>query len=617
MSVKMRPTADASNFGNSRLKTSFHDKQLTNTIPSVDILTSALIREYLTAKGFKRTLDVLIVDEGEKQRPISSRTELAKFLGILKLVKSNKEKGDQALNTFLEVIVQHLASKNSKSSETSNSSSSTANGSRVQSSNSSSSTAHGSRGQSQDISLEMTNPKRDIIKSTLMSPEFSTTTNGSRVQTPQSKQFNGANFTADNSTGDIDTRTAKNVNFLGAFSLQNPNNVSENLNSAAALKKKLLSKDTPSSEGSEKNSDKCIVNKKGNWLSSKEEQNKSEQKVTAVARNSKSNSQEIEVVEDFDDEEFEENKSLVSSHGCFVASFTGSIGNRGKIITTQKAIALRTLVFPGENGKATFSDEWKGKGFVFNMSAPELFYGLVQLKGGPCGLLASVQAFILKHLLYGNKDTSAIRNGRLRPSLIQCKTSLIEAITEILWQAGGVRHRRSVVALFKLGARIGLSSITNDRYVPDGITENLELHEFSDLGSLRDFVVSNIGQFNSNDPNKHGIIQLLYSVILSRGVDTIKEEDMDEPENKLIGKHGYCTQEMVNLISFGQAVSNIFDGDIVLGDGENHKVLKGIKKPCQFGHLTLFEHYGSLKVGDYLKHPTLPIYIRIKIKKLF
>ncbi len=28
-------------------------------------------------------------------------------------------------------------------------------------------------------------------------------------------------------------------------------------------------------------------------------------------------------------------------------------------------------------------------------------------------------------------------------------------------------------------------------------------------------------------------------------------EDMDEPENALMGMHGYCTQEMVNLLITG------------------------------------------------------------------
>ena len=41
---------------------------------------------------------------------------------------------------------------------------------------------------------------------------------------------------------------------------------------------------------------------------------------------------------------------------------------------------------------------------------------------------------------------------------------------------------------------------------------------------------------------------------------------MDADNSSLIGAHGYCSQEMVNLLLTGQAVSNTFDGQIVLNE---------------------------------------------------
>lgn len=35
---------------------------------------------------------------------------------------------------------------------------------------------------------------------------------------------------------------------------------------------------------------------------------------------------------------------------------------------------------------------------------------------------------------------------------------------------------------------------------------------------------------------------------------------MDSPKNPLIGNHGHCTQEAVNLMLTGKAISNCFDG---------------------------------------------------------
>ena len=107
-----------------------------------------------------------------------------------------------------------------------------------------------------------------------------------------------------------------------------------------------------------------------------------------------------------------------------------------------------------------------------------------------------------------------------------------------------------------------------------------------------------LSQFTVNHSKNNGLIQFLYSVILSRGIDNIIQ-DMDEPNNKLIGRHGYCTQEMVNLILSGEALSNVHDHDINLGGNEgNEKILKGFKQQAQVGQLSLFEHYQNLKVNS-------------------
>jgi hypothetical protein len=42
---------------------------------------------------------------------------------------------------------------------------------------------------------------------------------------------------------------------------------------------------------------------------------------------------------------------------------------------------------------------WSEQALVFN-SIPGMRYGLLQRDGGPCGILAAVQAVFLKHLLF-------------------------------------------------------------------------------------------------------------------------------------------------------------------------------------------------------------------------
>ncbi|RXM29874.1 Protein FAM188B, partial [Acipenser ruthenus] len=87
-------------------------------------------------------------------------------------------------------------------------------------------------------------------------------------------------------------------------------------------------------------------------------------------------------------------------------------------------------------------------------------------------------------------------------------------------------------------------------------------------------------------------------------------KDFDVPTNSLIGAHGYCTQELVNLLLTGKAVSNVFNDVIELDSGNgNSTVLNGITGRSDIGLLSLFEHYNLCKVGSYLKTPKYPIWV--------
>ena len=72
-------------------------------------------------------------------------------------------------------------------------------------------------------------------------------------------------------------------------------------------------------------------------------------------------------------------------------------------ITIETAVDLKTLIFG--SAKLCFNAEWRRQGFYFS-THHGLEYGLVQEKGGPCGLLASVQAWVLCYLLLKSSETS-------------------------------------------------------------------------------------------------------------------------------------------------------------------------------------------------------------------
>ncbi|CAG0883713.1 unnamed protein product [Darwinula stevensoni] len=268
----------------------------------------------------------------------------------------------------------------------------------------------------------------------------------------------------------------------------------------------------------------------------------------------------------------------------------------GDPVTPEVAVGLRLLTL-GELGKV-FPQEWMLQGFFFSDN-PSLPFGLVQFKGGPCGVLASVQAHVIKHL-------ETLPNGVFACDSKDREAALAAAMTEILWRAG--RGRSASVAL--PSGKVLFHGL--GKFKPDGITEKLVEKRFHHSDEMEKYLRKHRNAFM----NRGGCIAFLYSAILSRGIqrrvlgDDAIRDDMDDPKSTLIGVHGYCTQEMVNLFLTGKASSNVFDGNLELGDKPGEKtLLKGISKRAQIGFLSLFEHYNCCKVGESLKNPILPIWV--------
>lgn len=100
------------------------------------------------------------------------------------------------------------------------------------------------------------------------------------------------------------------------------------------------------------------------------------------------------------------------------------------------------------------------------------------------------------------------------------------------------------------------------------------------------------------------MLLLVLSAILTRGVNNIRE-DMDDSHSSLIVEHGYCSQELVNLLLFGQATSNVFDQCVAVEE----KILKGVPFQTDVGLLTRLESMDMLIVGKNFKKPKFPIWI--------
>ena len=329
-----------------------------------------------------------------------------------------------------------------------------------------------------------------------------------------------------------------------------------------------------------------------NWLSSlpdsKPNENSNCSKDENMPNTDKSTDLEIKEIEDFEDES-----------GCIGRPSSGIMSFRkGVPITLEQGRDLKHIMF-GESAQL-FSAGWIGQAFTFN-SNKQLGFGFVQMKGGPCGVLAAVQATLMKVLMFGSKQFAVSKSvNPLAPSNKERSLGLATALSDILTKCS--TDESYTVALSAVKKHIS----SGGKFRTDGITETLNLHKFSDQEDLFQYMKENVGYFMGN--GNSSVVAFLYSCILTHGIETVKS-DMDSPEIPLMGAHGYCSQEMVNLLLTGRATSNVFDKDVVLGSGEESTVLKGIHSTSDIGLITLYEHYKSCRVGDFLKCPLYPIWV--------
>ncbi|KAM5303308.1 putative ubiquitin carboxyl-terminal hydrolase MINDY-4 isoform 1-T1 [Glossophaga mutica] len=295
-------------------------------------------------------------------------------------------------------------------------------------------------------------------------------------------------------------------------------------------------------------------------------------------------------------EDVEDDQSVQEELILSPASSMPRLQTVSKPIDLSVAKDVKTVLFG--SSVCCFSEEWKLQSFSFSDAAP-LRYGIVQNKGGPCGVLAAVQGCVLQKLLFEG-DSRADCTRQLQPSNAHRTRCLALAIADILWRAGG--HERAVVTL-PSGTQ---QFIPTGKYKADGVLETLTLHTVTCYEELVAFLQQSVHQF---EVGPFGCILLTLSAILSRSTDLIRQ-DFDVPTNHLIGAHSYCTQELVNLLLTGRAVSNVFNDVVELDAGNgNVTLLKGIAARSDVGFLSLFEHYDVCQVGCFLKTPRFPIWV--------
>ena len=83
-----------------------------------------------------------------------------------------------------------------------------------------------------------------------------------------------------------------------------------------------------------------------------------------------------------------------------------------------------------------WAESWSQQGFFFSVEK-DLGYGLVQRTGGPCGVLAALQAHIIKWLAASSSSSSSADDSPpawFNPRPEAQRAALIDALVDLLWR---------------------------------------------------------------------------------------------------------------------------------------------------------------------------------------
>lgn len=305
--------------------------------------------------------------------------------------------------------------------------------------------------------------------------------------------------------------------------------------------------------------------------------------------------------------------------------------NLGKELSAAEAEQLFSLIF-GSTVSRDILGQWTNQGIRYS-SDLETSMGLVQHEGGPCGVLAAIQAFVLKFLLFSSGELNTatpniFANTGLRGSSKHehVGADIFSSLTEDMKSMALVRSMADILFMCGTNGRASIASLKNldmdlegsvdsskDEVIAkalDGLTIESGL-DFHNILSVTQYTspasaLKRIEELLPVYRSRMGAMLFLISALLSRGIDSV-QSDRDDPTQPLVtAPFGHASQEIVNLLLCGRAVANVFDGMMDLGGG---MFVKGISTAVEVGFLTLLESLNYCKVGQYLKCPRWPIWV--------
>jgi hypothetical protein len=486
---------------------------------SVEDIASSLVREYLSRKGLKQTLARMDEELPRTADSISNRAVLARTIHIDKLMKRNKERSSP-LQTMVEVIVKYLLDKSHNNVASSSS---------VQGSQHSSiaGDTHHQTSLTGETAVTNETAVTKFNEAALSHPGCKTTDRQSLDELREKRRMSRARGLSSGQTPPIRVEiTPRRISTILATATtcsadsgrprsQSVGEPSLNVTSVITRSGREVE---PTQRGirprsmAEYGSDRQWIHdidekpeekvedevetgitggengldeKKGgvgarghkamrNWHSTSS--------VTTTAKNENKTREDKRtgdlLYEDLEDFDLCVGGQL-TDHGGSIAAIKQQLMMKktaGQPISLETAKILRELLFGSAKGPS-FNMEWRRQNFTF-CELPGLEYGLVQHKGGPCGVLACVQAYIMKHLLF--TGTSSV--SCLHPSPEERNVALISALSDILWKLGA-RQGRAIVALPPSYTQ-HCAQVPSRSYTPDHLTEKGGTERGLDISSV-------------------------------------------------------------------------------------------------------------------------------------
>lgn len=301
-----------------------------------------------------------------------------------------------------------------------------------------------------------------------------------------------------------------------------------------------------------------------------------------------------------------------------------------RFLTSDEQLAVLQLLWPAAGGSGDGGDDeqrWRKECFELPRLATgsPFSLGLRQAHGGPCGVLAAVQAELLRLALFDRRGTNGGKesedsgeNDALQKLLAQVTRAgedaqlelLVEALASVLMrcgrrESGGVAAARQFAVHLVVRSDVGAGE---DAAYCEEVVVATDRRDPALLHTVRE----RLDAFRS----PHGVMNFVFSVVRTKSVAAIRAE-MDDPGVALTGQFGHCSQELLNLLLTGYAVSNVFDGSVPLGgtggggaaDDATGLMLRGVPERACVGYLTQLEALRYCQVGSYYKSPMHPVWV--------